>query len=470
MASIVEFLLLLSPLVLLSALLPLARCAQTPQPSDVVARSAAPELLHNETADLTRLINETLALNNKTLARPDQAAAAAFKDDWTFERAEYDLMEFLQDLGARYQLKQDSPSAGSLDEPGNFEARRDTTEAPRAKTTSSSDELTTLTASIAASTTEISTSLASEDHDIAESKWQYGIFDRFTRTRSASTSTTTTKDLFADTQERFDVRQFNSDECGLRTYDDRDRVYLSKADELESFAGEASKDLSQRRQRPAAALSVLAQKRHQFQTVVSDLMGDKSEGSSSSSVNNWANKFEKDAYDSYKQQQPHNQVNLPSLADRIPNLSGGGGGAPGSANSESADTEFNLASRRHWLQQQLGNTLHLLGFNGSAQSVAEFLNQTSGLSLSTRENMMKKKSNNMNKVAKLLAPSEPSAKEQQQQLLEQQHHHQQHGAETTHGTNTDQQQQQQQKQSGLSARQDELKLEARVIGGSDARL
>lgn len=421
-----------------------------------------------KTADLSQLINETLSLNNKSLVPIKSSQAfghadslgGAFKDDWTFERVEYDLMEFLQDLGARYQLKRNPPSAGH-DAP--IEARKEqaSTEAAASKlssqspshshshsetTTSSSNyeatklpELATYTASIAASTTEISTSLASDDHDIAESKWQYGIFDRFTRAKAPSTSTTTTRDPYVDSLEKFDVRQFNSDECGLRTYtDDRDDV--RRADELglDNRNEEASKDLNQRRQRPN--LSLLSQKRYQLQGVLqggSDAVGDSVAAPSSSMVSNWANQFEKDAYDSYKQQQQQQK----SADFGAPNLLG--------SETSAADSEFNLASRRHWLQQQLGNTLQLLGFNGSAQSVAEFLNQTSGLSLNNRENMMKKSNQNLGqKLGKSAQLDQPTHMEQQQREREPSPA----------------------PPSSLSARQDELKLEARVIGGSDARL
>lgn len=56
-------------------------------------------------------------------------------------------------------------------------------------------------------------SLGHEDSEIAESKWQYGIFDRFTRLRSTTTTMSPDISLTVD-----DIRNYNTDECGLRTY------------------------------------------------------------------------------------------------------------------------------------------------------------------------------------------------------------------------------------------------------------
>lgn len=487
------------------SLAPLAHSAQVAVYPSSSSSSSLYSQSVEKTADLTRLINETLALNNKSLPNDlssvqNQAAAPANLEEWTFERVEYDLMEFLQDLGARYQLKKEDQFVDQNLADKIIEARNDqtptsavsltahatnsklttaavgaaavadktstsTTTSTTTTTTTTADdgtstperpELSSFTASVA-SMEEISTSLASGDHDISESKWQYGIFDRFTRARASSSTARPTRDPYEDSLASLDVRQFNSDECGLRTYEGRlddslDGSSHLKADSLdgESANSEASKDLNQRRQRPG--LSLWAHKKYQFQAVAADpVQGDDNQfpsvekvepqsSSQSVAITNWANKFEKDAYDSFKQQQQKigasGAGDVPSLLDRVPNLG-----------AQSAESEFNLASRRHWLQQQLGNTLQLLGFNGSAQSVAEFLNHTSGLSLNNRENMMKKSTNN--KVAKSLEwPPKVDGGANLTPAI---------SGSVASGV-------------GLSARQDELKLEARVIGGSDARL
>lgn len=59
-----------------------------------------------KTADLGPLINETLKINNKSTMvdnAPHENGAGDkpnFRDDWTFDRVEYDLMDFLQELNA----------------------------------------------------------------------------------------------------------------------------------------------------------------------------------------------------------------------------------------------------------------------------------------------------------------------------------------------------------------------------------
>lgn len=435
-----------------------------------------------KTADLTKLINESLAINNKSLPN---SGRPTIKDDWTFDRVEYDLMEFLQDLSARYRLNnatsgEEENLYGEYLKEANLEAKRiqsikglsngssvseinvnkspttaitilstmtSTTKAsasaltsksasvppepakskqdsfesssyspppppppPQPPTSSSSSPSEEPTIPRKASSSQkptpspqLSTSLAGDEPEIAESSWQYGIFDRFTRPKP---STTTTKEPVLDINTNLNVRSFNSDECGRRTYDIGSEVLQSQPGDFEA---EASKELNQRRQRPTLNTLTSSHKKYQFETVAESVSNDNdSQGDGSSNDRVY------DAYDSYdKQDQSNFEEAQPPSSD------------------QNADNEFNLASRRHWLQQQLGNTLQLLGFNTSSQSVAEYLNQTSGSSLNMRENMMKK-SGKLGKASLLNA------------LLP--------GSEN------------------LNPRQDELKLEARVIGGNDARL
>lgn len=435
--------------------------------STILLSNAVSLKSEEKTADLTLLINETLAINNKSIPENAQGKLTSIiKDEWTFDMVEYDLMEFLQDLSARYKLnnytqensvpknhqQNDWPSLeakhgatvtkinstslidvkeNSTSNVSNLKvsepAKDSVTESlssPIVSTSSKAVELnkTNQQQQPATPSPELaSTSLASGDHEIAESSWQYGIFDRFTRPKSSTRPTTPEPEFTLGPDGKFDLRNFNSDECGLRIYDERKQYFIQ-----ESFTepdSEATKELIQRRHRLPIPSSPVNHKKYQSsssdqqQQQVGNFFerGDQvEEGKKKDTAD-----AEKDAYDSYNKH--HDYDNAPPSSDSV------------------SDTDFNLASRRSWLQQQLGNTLQLLGFNGSSQSVAEYLNQTSGLSLNMRENMMKKSS--LGKLGKSAgeASSDGSESKQQEQDL-------------------------------LNSRQDDMKLEARVIGGTDARL
>lgn len=389
-------------------------------------------------ADLLPLINETLSINNKSIKNAtENQANSGSKDDWTFDMVEYDLMDFLRDLSGRYKLNNltDRPTFSSQDDylagrKSQSELNVSTTAKPLQAEHSTLINKTIETVEPAeqnpvklvplAPTTELPTSLASDDHEIGESSWQYGIFDRFTRPRTTST-TTTPEPKFTLTDGKIDMRQFNSDECGLRTYEVSENVFSAYPDQflLESAQSEVSKTLSQRRQK-IPPLPPIYQKKQYEQLASETLANDDNKES-------WSSKSEKDAYDSFK-----NNKEAGAFADQPPTASS-------YPTDNSGNSEFNLASRRYWLQQQLGSTLQLLGFNSSSQSVAEFLNQTSGLSLNMRENMMKKS----NPIVTDRSSKSLSATELKDLL---------------------------QMEKELKARQDELKLEARVIGGNDAKL
>ena len=147
-------------------------------------------------ADLSKLISETLSINiDKS---PKQSAAKqepGVRDDWTFERVEYDLIEFLQQLNARYQHSNGQPAASaSVDADaqsliGRAKSNQTTTtttttrssagETPKEEAWSSAATSTRAPSPLA--TQQLPVSLASDDQEISESNWQYGIFDRFTR-------------------------------------------------------------------------------------------------------------------------------------------------------------------------------------------------------------------------------------------------------------------------------------------------
>jgi len=450
--------------------------------------STVDNLGQQKTADLSLLVNETVSINSK----PSQSGGGSnsndkvqIRDDWTFDRVEYDLIEFLQDLNARYQHGNKhnksqapaSPQEGNSEgmdllQPGQLRAKSGESIPPAIKepqqTAPDEDQqkaaLLVEPNGLTAASTEASNqnlsgvSLASGDQDISESNWQYGIFDRFTRARPSqkpaqvhNVGSTTPDPFISAASSQLDVRSFNSDECGLRTYlpedtlsmapgmfPPSDLLALSEYDHNQA-GGEASKELNQRRQRPSQ-LPFLA-KVHKLQSG-SQLAQDKEQSGASISGSDLVSGVF--ASSSGPESNDHNHQSAFS---------------PPEVAETQAESEFNLNSRRQWLQQQLGNTLQLLGFNLTNQSASEFLNQTSGLSLNGRENMMKMSAQYTEKAAKSLGNSEQAKNADFSDKLDASQTNQRHDNEMLI-----------KELDLLRARQDELKLEARVIGGTDARL
>lgn len=413
---------------------PGASSSANPNAGPPVANS----LLNTEkTADLSLLINETLSINKKSV--PNNLDKLMTKDDWTFDRVEYDLMEFLQDLSTRYRLANDNKTLtddsmqglegkvvrkNAITKVKEDEPITDTSPRP------ADDSKMTTARSVVTSTPELPPiSLASGDHDIAESTWQYGIFDRFTRPRSTpKTSTTTTPDPIASSGSgsNLEVKNFNSDECGLRTYEDNSRNFAQNLFENDD---QASKELNQRRQRPPPGSSFfMSHKKHQSTGLADDFLNDELD----------MRRPQLEGYGEPQQNANDDSKQSTPTSDTMPSDSEA---SPTTISENLGDNEFNLSLRRQWLQQQLGHTLKMLGFNASTLASSEFSNQTSGSSLNFRENMMKMS----NKVGKSMQ-------------LGKFHHL------------IDYNNQPEINEQALKARQDELKLEARVIGGSDARL
>lgn len=450
-----------------------------------------------KTADLTLLINETLKINNKPTGdspAPSTNERPNFRDDWTFDRVEYDLMDFLQELNARYRYanktqpldleatliqRQDWPTgkedlkqataspalaASALPESNLETVTKSTIEAVKKELDavapgnlpSSTPPSSPPATPSAAISSVLPVSLASGDHDISESSWQYGIFDRFTRPRS-STTTTQSPDSFSmsGSSAHSDMKSFNNDECGLRSYRVEPDYYpVSAAD-----TDEISKELSQRRQRPPLGSFFSSHKKF-HQTVATSL--DSSPESSAS--------------DDLLRDRP-----LDSLPPFDQNGEPTGGGPPSSAAaseqtdqqraqvqadadrhapseddrpSSGPDSEFNLSLRRQWLQQQLDSTLKILGFNSSQNALGEYFNRTGPL----RENMMKisaAAASRFSKLGKSITGSSGGAGGGSGGSGDPQD-----GSKATFELPPEE----------LGARQDELKLEARVIGGNDARL
>lgn len=480
-----------------------------------------------KTADLTLLINETLKINNKSTSDGGDLSTGDkrpnFREDWTFDRVEYDLMDFLQELNARYSYANKSQQAGGQESvlerrqdeencnseqqlgansPGeksfshgaqslnnlpstqNQETVTKTTieavkkeleaispaydnEQTSSVGTSKPDlgsSSVTRTPSVFPSATGSSVlpiSLASNDHDISESTWQYGIFDRFTRPRTTTTTTQSPDTLaVSGSNAQLDVRAFNSDECGLRTYRMEPNYYPVEVANsgLQADTDEMTKELSQRRQRPPPGTFFSSHRKyHQTSATsgdTSEVFGDELDrerpldslppfdrygepsavaGPSSSDANEESNTAKYHKAQATQGNSPGASASSDVQDDRGP----------------AADTEFNLSLRRQWLQQQLGSTLQMLGLNssGSHNTLVDLFNKTGPM----RENMMKMSATRNNKLGKAYTaeakpqtafPNSQAKLPELQPLSEQE----------------------------LKSRQDELKLEARVIGGNDARL
>lgn len=419
----------------------------------------------NTTADLTRLINETLVINNKTLDQPISLP----KDDWTFDMVEYDLMEFLQDLGARYQSSAGAganKSAGQADESQLMNRSDNATD----KSTSSEPTLPMkahmITDTIVSGSqappagnpasasgsseppTQVSTA-DNLDHAIAESSWQYGIFDRFTRART-TTTTPVPSDLIPSNfrpHVSMDVKDYNHNECGLRTYelDDETRsAYPQQADDGSQQAAEqAIKELKQRRQRPPPFSTLLGHHRKQHHPSQLGLASSSPSSSASASASSSSSDLMSDSHSSSGNADAGGYSSNGAYGDDQP--------APPSVESI-GDNEFNLSSRRQWLQQQLGNTLQVLGYNSTSAlqqldniaDLNELYNNSTAMSAVANDETAYLSSQQSMKTAAAAATAK--------------------AAKATHLKGTpiyaDE----------LAARQDELKLEARVIGGSDARL
>lgn len=427
------------------------------------------------------------------LVAPKSAPASDADLEWNFTFEEYDLMDYLQNMSARYNnnndnKQQEAAPATTSDIKRPVDLAHSQPESQlEAK---SHDEPLGLAApkSASAATTrlpEIATSLASlnADQEIGESSWQYGIFDRFTRARSTSTTTPEPK-FTLDPHADIDMRSFNSDECGLRTYAEQraepELQYPLEYPAPGSEMSDASKELNHRRQRPGGLFGnkpPQSDRWYQFESAYPHkpphavLMDESARPETSATTNdnsndqyasvkqqhhqqniaNWPNKDEKENYDNFKK-------NFDAISSSFGSSAPGANSPPASDNNH--NEEFNLLARRHWLQQQLGNTLQMFAFNSSLSSLAELLANNNSSSLlpaalansswseapvARRENLMKKFGNL--RAARKEGPDSGADPLAQLPPLSSSHFNKE-----------------------LKARQDELKLEARVIGGNDARL
>lgn len=456
-----------------------------------------------------------------------------------FSIQEYDLIDYLKNLSAKYKNVMSSPGdelVALQEQDSTLEAKHHSEvhsqEIPKkSQQRSTTTKLSTQTRPTIKSNDKFSeyepfaTSLASDlylgDQEIAESNWQYGIFDRFTRARSTTTTPAPDPRFTLDPLAKIDMRLYNSDECGLRTYNQRDPVELTGhvVDQLlgigdRPFLGQqfpasplasgtehqsssavisapldnvmvgapsdppenqetAIKELHHRRQRPSALLNngpnsiadlIRWQKLESIYGNKQLAAESQSTSSETSKIANWPNKDEKENYDNYKS-------HLGSILQKVPMVSQ----QPSGSSSSPSDEEFNLLARRNWLQQQIGNTLQMFAsFNGTNELFPNiFTNQTTNSSISNlsftsianRENMMKKFGNLRVAREKNNDPPPGGALSQtkntiQPQVLLKPVVSIAAAVEKILADSTKE----------LKARQDELKLEPRVIGGNDARL
>lgn len=375
--------------------------------------------------DVANITNKETNNNDKTNSsyEANSTVLPAFApDDWSFEMVEYDLMDYLENLSARYQLSgtnaTSNPTLVNSTIDGDIVRLNSGGQEPQSIQEATQSSVKPDHKGEQTPMPELATSIANlADQQISESSWQYGIFDRFTRPKS--TSTTAEPKYAQDYNRESTERDYNSDQCGLRTYSQYSESPTLAADQNQQLDrdSEATKELHQRRQRPTNIdeLDNVDKRPHHFETIA-DYMKNRDPITGLSAldkhkISNWPNKDEKNAYDSYEKN--------PDVADSLDQQA--------NQNGDKND-EFNLLARRNWLQQQLGNTLQLFGFN-SSHSLPEPLQATAN---EKRENLMKV-SGKMGKVYKFSTEDADINKE-------------------------------------ISARQDDLKLEARVIGGNDARL
>lgn len=390
------------PLRILILLTVLLTCSGSYQPIKLIeAAQVSQKPIQENVTSVPSINDEVLSCPEQNVSRSRQASPANALDDWNFEMVEYDLMDYLESLSARYQLNNGSTTPATIASDDVLKAKSE----PSSSFSSQGDHSTRApSSSLYPTTSELPTSLA--DQQIGESSWQYGIFDRFTRSRTTST---TAEPKYNQDPVRSDSkgRDFNDEECGLRTYDTMGaHGRKSGLDQQVEQDSEATKELHQRRQRPTILDDSVD--RRPFESVV-DFVRNRETQSYDDKVANWPNKNEKNAYDSYNKQ--------PS------DIAGG--------YESSASDEFNLIARRNWLQQQLGNTLQLFGYNSTVQKMMDPSDAREPIA---RENLVKK----FGKVGK--------------------------------SSNINAQESNHDKQQSYSRDNDDMKLEARVIGGNDARL
>lgn len=379
-------------------------------------------LVNVQSADITSIKQTDLSNNHslksngttESLTSRNQEAISAVdigskQDDWNFEMVEYDLMDYLENLGARYQ-------ASNLDASMQNESSKLDSELLRAKLEPALEKANVTKASFS----EMATSVASPgDQQISESSWQYGIFDRFTRPKT--TSTTPDPRYTLEPGREINTKDFYNIECGLRTYD-QSNVFQSPEEQPQvvDLESDAIKELNQRRQKPLNLDEEPVTRIHKFESVSEYLKNRErkpvSNSNPPSKISDWPNKDEKSVYDSYTKQIDQLSPSQQDASFESP------------ANSPNSGDEFNLMAKRHWLQQQIDTTLKMFGFNGTAHSVFGSLDASSG----PRENLMKK-FGKLDKSYKYTGSESDFEKE-------------------------------------LTNREGDMRLEARVIGGNDARL
>lgn len=276
-----------------------------------------------QTADLNGLISETLKVNNRTITNSSVLLAAptlTLDDELNVERAEYDLIDYLEQLGARYQLANKSYPL----EPPHQQAVPATVEP-----------------------------------EIQESSWQYGIFDRFTRPKT--TSTTTPPDIDVKPE---NFRSFNTDECGLRFYD----YYLAQSASSGAVANSPVNELEFGQQSSSQSQSKDANAKPLREKLSPQTPPDQNPKLQPTSSSSSSSSFDDDFFISGSQNDRENNFGLKhdwnkelfgheESGDRVPSRQ------PTASQSHALGDELNLSARRNLRQHQIGQTLQTFGLN-----------------------------------------------------------------------------------------------------------
>lgn len=426
----------------------------TSKPNSLLSSIELTKPVKNSTTDTT-----TSSQQNQQQADADKSSDQ-LEESLNIDRIEYDLLEYLEKLGARYRASNKSypleapseylysPTSSSL-----IQTSLNTTSTIQANDgpiivnfSSTPSSLETVSSSSQAS--NLSGKDANEP-ETSEGSWQYGIFDRFTRARSTSTTQPPEPSPRPE-----DYRNFNTEECGLRYFDDYsgEASSLLKSTQLASppaqFVGIGEDDVlgpvqgsSGASHSPSSSSSSSVHAQHDNQDNL------KPAREKFSQINSFGESVQKSQVNDYDSQSlshsnwpdPHS---LGLKHDWNKELFGHENAAnKQQQQQQQLNDDLNLSSRRNWRQQQIGQTLQSFGFN-----LTDLLTMRMNSAVSKRENLSKMSAGFVlsEQSASQKSGKSIDAKEQQTKVIN--------------------------KQDAGSNPVEDLKLEARVIGGTDARL
>lgn len=306
--------------------------------------------------------NSTDYYNNTRIQLSEKANEKT--GEWTFDIVEHDLLDYLENLRGRNKLNESAAvNEGSSAAKGEWE------------------KSTHLPANRAANQSE------------GDSPVQYGIFDRLTRLRNGITTSTTSKPN-REYQGDFNVLSlnvddYNSEECGLRTYDSESDIIVpiptrNEKPPRSDYVDDDNASDQQHKMVLTPALpkvrqrlthSELERKRHQLESLTK-LMRQREEQlvrnrtvarrpsdqpnalSSTGEVDEIFNRFRDhpSRFDPFDTLTDADQIDEAQKAGHDEKVK----------ESETTSDFHNLELKRRWLQQQLSQTLELLGYNSSS--------------------------------------------------------------------------------------------------------